>query len=58
MKSAFGYMQNFGSVLQIRIITNPSLIYVSALLDHAIDKSNVADLHSLQRFTFLVRTME
>ena len=32
MKSAFGYMQSFGSVLLIQIITNPSLIYVSVTI--------------------------
>ena len=50
MKSAFGYMQNFGSVLLIRIITNPSLIYVSLLLDYAIVwvKSKVANVHPLE----------
>ena len=39
MKSAFGYKQNFGSVLLIQIITNLSLIYVSVLLEYAIDNS-------------------
>ena len=55
MKSAFGYMQNFGLVLQIRIITNPSLIYVSVLLDYAINKSKVADVHLFPAGIYLLK---
>ena len=50
MKNVFGYKQSFGSVLLILIITNLSLIYVSVLLDYPVDKSKVADLHSLQAY--------